>query len=163
MILLDVTIVNVALAVIQRDLGVTPANLEWIVSAYTLALATLILVGGALGDRYGRKRVFLIGLVVFTLCSALCALSPDYSGLIAARALQGIGGALMAALTLSILVDAFPPEERTRAIGTWAAVAGLGFGMGPILGGFLVQQFGWSAVFWVNVPIGLTGLVLAVI
>src|SRR5262249_10727758 len=160
MILLDVTIVNVALPAIQRDLGVTPGNLEWVINAYALALATLILVGGALGDRYGRKRVLLIGLVVFTACSALCALARDDPALIVARALQGIGGALMAALTLSILVDAFPPERRTSAIGTWAAVAGLGFGVGPIVGGLLIAAFDWAAVFWVNVPIGLVALVL---
>lgn len=158
MILLDVTIVNVALPAIQRELGVTPANLEWVISAYTLALACLILVGGALGDRYGRKRIFLLGLVVFTAGSACCALARDDPGLIASRALQGVGGALMAALTLSILVDAFPPERRTGAIGTWAAAAGLGFGIGPIVGGLLIAAFGWSAVFWVNVPVGLVTL-----
>src|SRR5262245_6717299 len=160
MILLDVTIVNVALPAIQRELGVTPANLEWVISAYTLALATLILVGGALGDRYGRKRVFLIGLVVFTVCSALCALARDDPALIAARALQGVGGALMAALTRSTLADAFPPERRTSAIGTWAAVAGLGFGLGPVVGGLLIAASGWAAVFWVNVPIGIAALLV---
>jgi EmrB/QacA subfamily drug resistance transporter len=163
MILLDVTIVNVALPAIQRDLHVSPGNLEWVISAYTLALATLILVGGALGDRYGRKRVYLVGLAVFTACSALCALARTDPELIVARALQGVGGALLAALTLSILVDAFPPERRTSAIGTWAAVAGLGFGMGPIVGGILLHAFAWSSVFWVNVPIGVAGLALATV
>ncbi len=163
MILLDVTIVNVALPRIQRDLGVTPANLEWVVSAYTLALTSLILVGGALGDRYGRKPVFLLGLVVFTVGSACCALARDDPGLIASRAVQGVGGALMAALTLSILVEAFPPERRTGAIGTWAAAAGLGFGIGPIVGGLLIAAAGWSAVFWVNVPIGLAVLGVAAV
>src|SRR5262245_721700 len=161
MILLDVTIVNVALPAIQRELGVTPGNLEWVINAYALALATLILVGGALGDHYGRKRLLLIGLVVFTAGSGLCALARDDPVLIAARAVQGIGGALLTALTLSILVDAFPPERRTRAIGIWAAVAGLGFGMGPIVGGLLIAAFDWSAVFWVNVPIGLAALTAA--
>jgi MFS family permease len=121
MILLDVTIVNVALPSIQQELDVQPANLEWVVGAYTLVLAALILVGGTLGDRFGRKRVFLAGLCIFTLASAGCALSQDDKMLIAFRALQGVGGAAMAALTLSILVHAYDPERRTSAVGTWAA------------------------------------------
>src|SRR5262245_22751613 len=160
MILLDNTIVNVALPSIQSALGVTPSNLEWVVNAYVVALASLILVGGALGDRYGRKRLFLIGLVTFTVCSAACALAQDDPGLIAARVVQGVGAAIMAPLTLAIIVDAFPPERRTTAIGIWAAVAGLGFGLGPIVGGVLIQAFDWSAIFWVNVPLGIAGLVV---
>lgn len=160
MILLDNTIVNVALPPIQRELGVDPGNLLWVVNAYVLALASLILVGGTLGDRYGRKRVFLVGLAIFTAMSAACALSPDESALIAARAAQGVGAALVAPLSLSILADAYPPERRTSAIGIWAAAAGLGFGAGPVIGGILVELFSWSAVFWVNVPIGIIGLVL---
>jgi EmrB/QacA subfamily drug resistance transporter len=163
MIQLDLTIVNVALPAIQRDLGVTPANLEWVVNAYSLALATLILAGGALGDRYGRKRMLLAGLAVFTFGSTLCALAPDDLPLIAARAVQGVGGALMTALTLSILVDAFGPERRTSAIGIWAGVAGLGFGLGPVAGGLLIAVAGWSAVFWVSVPIGIVALVATVV
>jgi EmrB/QacA subfamily drug resistance transporter len=160
MILLDNTIVNVALPSIQAGLGVTPGNLEWVVNAYVLALATLILVGGTLGDRYGRKRVYLAGLVVFTAFSAGCALAPDDQALIACRALQGAGGALMAPLTLAILVEAYPEERRTAAIGVWAAAAGIGFGAGPIVGGLLIGAFDWSAVFWVNVPLGIAALVL---
>jgi MFS family permease len=118
MILLDVTIVNVALPSIQQELNVLPANLEWVVGAYTLVLATLILVGGTLGDRFGRKRVFLIGLGIFTLASVGCALSQNDSELIAFRALQGVGGAAMAALTLSILIHAYPADRRTSAVGT---------------------------------------------
>jgi EmrB/QacA subfamily drug resistance transporter len=160
MILLDITIVNVALPSIQSTLGVTPANLEWVVNAYVVALASLILVGGALGDRYGRKRVFLIGVAVFTAGSAACALAPDDPELIAARVVQGMGAAIMAPLTLSILVEAFPAERRTTAIGIWAAVAGLGFGIGPIVGGVLIKLFDWSAIFWVNVPIGIAGVAI---
>jgi EmrB/QacA subfamily drug resistance transporter len=157
MILLDNTIVNVALPSIQSELGVTPSNLEWVVNAYVVALASLILVGGALGDRYGRKRLFLIGLATFTVCSAACALAQDDPALIAARVVQGVGAAIMAPLTLAIIVDAFPPERRTTAIGIWAAVAGLGFGLGPIVGGVLIEAFDWSAIFWVNVPLGIAG------
>jgi len=160
MILLDNTIVNVALPSIQRELDVDPGNLIWVVNAYVLALASLIMVGGTLGDRYGRKRMFLIGLTIFTAMSAACALSPNESVLIAARAAQGVGAALVAPLSLSILADAYPPERRTAAIGIWAAAAGLGFGAGPVVGGILVELFSWSAVFWVNVPIGIIGLVL---
>jgi MFS family permease len=162
MILLDNTIVNVALPSIQRELGVTPSNLEWIINAYVLALASLILPGGTLGDRFGRKRFFLIGLAIFTVFSAACALSRDDPQLIVFRALQGVGAAAMAPLTLSILVDAFPPERRTTAIGIWAGVSGLGFGAGPILGGLLIEIFDWSAIFWVNIPLGVACFLLTV-
>jgi EmrB/QacA subfamily drug resistance transporter len=162
MILLDNTIVNVALPSIQRELGVTPSNLEWIINAYVLALASLILPGGTLGDRFGRKRFFLIGLAIFTVFSAACALSRDDPQLIVFRALQGVGAAAMAPLTLSILVDAFPPERRTTAIGIWAGVSGLGFGAGPILGGLLIELFDWSAIFWVNIPLGVACFLLTV-
>lgn len=161
MILLDNTIVNVALPAIQRGLGVTPGNLEWTVNAYALALASLIILGGTLGDRYGRRRLYLVGLVVFTAGSLACGLPRTDVELILCRGLQGVGAALMAPLTLSILVDAFPPEERTTAIGVWASVAGLGFGAGPIVGGLLIARFGWQSVFWVNVPLGVIGFVLA--
>ena len=153
--MLDMTIVNVALPSIQSELDVPPSNLEWILNAYTLALASLILVGGALGDRYGRRRIFLAGLVVFTLGSLGCALSPDDPELIALRGLQGVGAAAMSPLTLSILVAAFPGPRAPGAIGLWAAVGSLGFGAGPVIGGLLVDTFDWSAVFWVNVPLGV--------
>jgi MFS transporter, DHA2 family, methylenomycin A resistance protein len=160
MILLDNTIVNVALPSIQRELGVTPGNLEWVVNAYVLALASLILVGGTLGDRYGRRRLFLAGLTIFAVFSAACALAPDDPELVAFRACQGVGAAVMAPLTLAILVDAFPPERRATAIGIWAAVAGIGFGAGPILGGVLIELFDWSAIFWINVPLAVGGFAL---
>jgi EmrB/QacA subfamily drug resistance transporter len=162
MILLDNTIVNVALPAIQRGLGVTPGNLEWTINAYVLALASLIILGGTLGDRYGRRRLYLIGLVVFTIFSGACGLARGDVELIVYRGLQGIGAALMAPLTLSILVDAYPPEKRTGAIGIWASVAGLGFLAGPIVGGLLIARFGWPSVFWVNVPLGIIGFALTV-
>src|SRR5215467_14386977 len=159
MIQIDVTIVNVALPHIQADLHMSPGGLEWVVSAYALSLAALIPVGGALGDHYGRKRVFLIGLAVFALGSAACALSPSAPALIASRAVQGVGGAAMLALTLAIITETFPPERRAAALGTWAAVGGTGFGVGPVAGGVLLTSFGWASVFWVNVPFALLGAV----
>jgi MFS transporter, DHA2 family, methylenomycin A resistance protein len=163
MILLDITIVNIALPAIQNDLHMDAGLLEWVVSAYALTLATLIPLGGTLGDRYGRKRIFLVGLVVFTLASAACALSSAAGALIAFRVVQGVGGAVMSALTLSILSEAYPAETRAGAIGIWSAIAGLGFGLGPVLGGILIGLFDWSSVFWVNVPIGVVAVVVALI
>jgi len=158
MIQLDVTVVNVALPRIQADLGMTAGGLEWVISAYALSLAALIPAGGVLGDRYGRKRVFQAGLAIFAAGSAACALSPDAPALIASRAVQGVGGAAMLALTLSILTETFPPGDRATAIGTWAAVGGTGFGVGPVAGGILLTFFGWASVFWVNVPFAVAGL-----
>jgi len=157
MIQLDVTIVNVTLPSIQRALSAGPSRLVWIVDAYVLPLASLTLVGGTLGDRYGRKRVFLVGFVAFALFSAGCALSPDDEVLVVFRALQGVGAALMAPSSLSILTHAFPPRTRPWAIGMWSMLSGLGFGMGPVLAGLLLRVTGWSAIFWVNVPIGIAG------
>ncbi len=162
MVLLDATIVNVALPSIQRELEVPPGNLEWIANAYTLTLASTILLGGTLGDRYGRRRVFIIGLVVFTLASVGCALAPDDPQLIALRGIQGLGGAAMAPMTLSLLVAAFPGAQAPRAVGIWAAVGSLGFGLGPVIGGALVDTFDWSSVFWVNVPLAVVCLGLTV-
>ena len=163
MILLDTTIVNVALPSIQAELGATPATLEWVINAYVLALAALILVGGTLGDRFGRKRIYLTGLTIFTVASAGCGLATDDAALVALRAVQGTGAAMMAPLTLSILVDAYPAERRTAAIGIWAAAAGIGFGSGPVVGGLLIERFDWSAVFWVNVPLGVAGFAVAAV
>ncbi len=161
MTLLDVTIVNTALPSIQRDLHMTPGQLEWVISAYALSLAAFIPLGGALGDRFGRKRLFLSGMVVFTVGSIACALSSTDLELIGARAFQGVGGAVMSALTLSILTETYPPARRAGAFGIWAAIAGLGFGLGPVVGGLLLSVFDWSSIFWVNVPIAIAGFVVA--
>ena len=163
MISLDLTIVNVALPVIQREMRLTAGDLEWVISAYSLSLAALVPVGGALGDRYGRRLVFLTGMAVFALGSIACALSPSGAALIASRAVQGIGGAAMLALTLSIITETFPSATRARAIGIWAAIGGTGFGAGPVAGGILLTYFGWASVFWVNVPFAVAGVVGTVV
>jgi DHA2 family methylenomycin A resistance protein-like MFS transporter len=163
MVLLDVTIVNTALPSIQRQLNMTPGQLEWVISAYVLALAALIPFAGALGDRYGRKRLFLAGVAVFALGSVACALSTSDVALIAARAVQGVGGAAMSGLTLAILSGAYPPEQRAGAIGLWAGISGLGFGLGPVVGGILLSFSGWSSIFWVNVPPAVATLVIAAV
>jgi MFS transporter, DHA2 family, methylenomycin A resistance protein len=162
MILLDVTIVNIALPSIQRELHASSGELEWVISAYALSLAVLIPLSGSLGDRFGRKRFFAAGMVVFALGSVACALSASALELIAARALQGVGGAIMSALALSILSETYSGKARAGAIGIWATVAGLGFGLGPVVGGLLLGVFGWSSIFWVNVPFALAGIALTV-
>ena len=162
MILLDVTIVNIALPSIQRELHASSGELEWVISAYALSLAVLIPLSGSLGDRFGRKRFFAAGMVVFALGSVACALSASALELIAARALQGVGGAIMSALALSILSETYSGKARAGAIGIWATVAGLGFGLGPVVGGLLLGMFGWSSIFWVNVPFALAGIALTV-
>ena len=163
MISLDVTIVNVALPSMQRELHMTPGALEWVISAYSLSLAALVPVGGALGDHLGRKRVFLTGMAVFGLGSVGCALSPGAVALVASRAVQGVGGAAMLALSLSIITETFPPATRAGAIGAWAAIGGTGFGAGPVVGGILLSWFGWASVFWVNVPFALAGVLGATV
>ncbi|MFJ8949798.1 MFS transporter [Streptomyces sp. NPDC102381] len=157
---LDVTIVNVALPTIQRELGAAPGALEWIISGYALGLAALIPLMGALGDRLGHRPVLLTGLVAFGLCSTGAALAPSPVALVWARVGQGAGGAAILALTLAVLTDIYPPERRGRAIGWWAAIGGIGFGAGPIVGGLLLSALGWSTIFWVNLPIIVVTVVL---
>jgi EmrB/QacA subfamily drug resistance transporter len=148
-------VVSTALPVIRVDLGAGIEQLEWTVNAYTLTFAVLLLTGAALGDRFGRRRVFAIGLSIFTAASAAAALAPSAEWLIAARAVQGIGGAIVTPLTLTILSDAFPAERRGMALGAWSGIAGLAVATGPLVGGAVVEGISWQWIFWLNVPIGL--------
>lgn len=165
MIFVDNTVVNTAIPSIARDLEASTSTLQWVVDGYTLVLAGLLLAGGTIGDRYGRRRWMTIGMAVFGLAAVGAALSTNASTLIAFRALQGVGAALVMPATLSILTDVFPRNERAKAIGIWTGVGGLGIGFGPALGGYLVDQINWAAVFWLHVPvvaIALAGLLIVV-
>jgi EmrB/QacA subfamily drug resistance transporter len=158
---LDATIVNVALPSIQRDLHAPVSGLQWTVDAYTLVLASFLILSGSTGDRVGRRRIFQMGLVLFTLGSLLCSLAPGLSWLVAFRVLQAVGGSMLNPVALSIVSNTFPdPAERARAIGIWGSVFGISMALGPVLGGTLIASVGWRAIFWVNVPVGLAALVL---
>src|SRR5690349_5821692 len=160
MALLDATIVNIALPAIDKDLDAGTAGLTWTVNAYTLTLSALILLGGSLGDRLGRRRVFLVGVAWFAAASLLCGIAPTIELLVAARVLQGIGGALLTPGALAILEASFAPEDRPRAIGAWSGLGGIGGALGPFLGGWLVDVADWRLIFLINVPLAV--LVLAV-
>jgi EmrB/QacA subfamily drug resistance transporter len=161
MVVLDNLVVSVALPTIHRDLGASIQSLEWTVNAYVLAYAVLLLTGAALGDRFGRKRMFLAGLSLFTLASACAALAPNTGLLVAARAVQGAGAAAVTPLTLTLLAEAFPQERRGMAIGVWSGVSGIAVAIGPLVGGAVVQGISWHWIFWINVPIGLVVVPLA--
>ncbi|MYV93141.1 MFS transporter [Streptomyces sp. SID1034] len=161
MALLDSTVVNVALPHIGADLDTDMAVLQWTVNAYMLTLAGLILLGGALGDRYGRRKVFVIGVVWFAAGSLLCGLAPNAGVLIAARALQGIGGALLTPGSLAIIQSGFHPDDRARAVGVWSGLGGVGAAVGPFLGGWLVDGPGWRWVFLINVPLAVLCVAVA--
>ncbi|EEA04146.1 drug resistance transporter, EmrB/QacA subfamily [Burkholderia sp. H160] len=162
-ICLDVTVVNVALARMRDSLALDSTALEWVVNAYTLAFASLLLSAGALADRFGARRVFLAGFVVFTCASVGCGLSGGAAMLIVARVLQGVGAALCVPSSLALLAAAFPdPKARAKAVSVWAGTAALALGAGPLVGGLLVDRFGWPAIFLINVPIGVAGIWLTV-
>src|SRR6202041_3138823 len=145
----------VALPSIHRDLGGSIQALEWTVSAYVLAYAVLLLTGSALGDRFGRKRMFISGIVLFTLSSAAAALAPSTALLIAARASQGVGAAIVTPLTLTLLADAFPLERRGMALGVWSGISGVAVALGPLVGGAVINLASWHWIFWIHVPVGI--------
>jgi EmrB/QacA subfamily drug resistance transporter len=161
MVTLDNLVVTTAIPVIRKDLHASLESLEWTVNAYTLTFAVLLLTGAALGDRFGRRRMFVLGLAIFTGASAFAALAPSIEALNAARALQGVGGAIVTPLTLTILSAAVPPERRGLALGAWGGIGGLAVALGPLVGGAVVQGISWQWIFWLNVPIGLVLIPLA--
>ncbi|MDR6316817.1 MFS transporter [Actinoplanes couchii] len=159
---LDVTIVNVALPAIRDDLDAPVSGLQWTLDAYTLVLASLLVLAGSTADRIGRRRVFQTGLVLFTIGSLLCSVAPSLGWLIGFRMVQAIGGSMLNPVAMSIITNTFTdPKERARAIGVWGAVSGFSMALGPLAGGFLVHAFGWPSIFWINVPVGIAAFVLA--
>ena len=159
---LDITVLNVALPV---DAAATwtrsTSGLQWTIDAYTLVLASLLMLAGSTADRIGRKRVFIAGLVVFSLGSLLCSLAPSLDALIAFRMIQAVGGSMLNPVAMSIITNTFTdPRERARAIGVWGAVVGISMAAGPLVGGLLVESVGWRSIFWVNLPVGLAALLL---
>jgi EmrB/QacA subfamily drug resistance transporter len=161
MVTLDNLVVTTALPVIREDLGASIEELEWTVNAYTLTFAVFLLTGAALGDRFGRRRLFGLGLGIFTAASAAAALAPDIETLVAARAVQGLGGAIVLPLTLTLLSAAVPAEKRGLALGAWGGIGGLAVALGPVVGGAIVDGMSWQWIFWLNVPIGLVSIPLA--
>src|SRR3954454_6723238 len=159
MLLLDITVVNTALPAIQEDLGGSFSDLQWVIDAYALSLAALVLTAGSLADRLGRRRVFVAGLAIFSVASLLCALAPDPTFLNLARGLQGIGGAIMFAVSLALVAQEFPSgPERGMAMGIYGATIGIAVAVGPLVGGLLTDGLGWQSVFLLNVPIGLAAI-----
>jgi EmrB/QacA subfamily drug resistance transporter len=160
MVMLDNTVVNVALPSIQKDFDASISALEWTVNAYTLVFAVLLVTGGRLGDIFGRVRMFLFGVVVFALASAAIGFAPSDNLLVAGRAVQGIGAAFMMPATLSIITNAFPPQERGKAIGTWAGVSAIALALGPLVGGWLTEDVSWRAIFFLNLPVAVGAIVV---
>ncbi|GGL40621.1 DHA2 family efflux MFS transporter permease subunit [Planomonospora parontospora] len=161
MVGLDVLVVTTALPTLHEELGAGVSGLGWTVSAYELGFAAFILTGAALGDRFGRRALFVTGVGLFTLSSALCAMSGTIETLIAARALQGVGGGIAIALALAVIADATPPQERGAAFGVWGAISGVAVAAGPLVGGLIIQGFAWQWIFWLNVPVGVVLIVMS--
>ena len=161
MVGIDNTIVNVALPAIKTDLHASVSGLQWIVDAYTLVLASFLMLAGSTADRLGRRRTFQIGLLTFTAASALCSVAPSLGWLVFFRMLQALGGSMLNPVAMSIITNTFPePKDRARAIGVWGGVVGVSLALGPVLGGVLVGSIGWRAIFWINIPVGLAAVVL---
>jgi EmrB/QacA subfamily drug resistance transporter len=158
---LDVVVVSNALPTLQKHFGASLSDLEWTINAYNLAFACLMLTGAAVGDRFGRRRLYVLGLGLFTSSSIACALSGSVGSLIAARVFQGVGAAVVLPLTLTLISDAFPLEKRGAAIGIWGAITGLGVAAGPVLGGLLIKDIAWQWIFWINVPVGIASMALS--
>ena len=161
MIMLDNTVVFVALSSIQSDLHISQSELEWVVSGYALTFAVLMLTGGKLADMLGRRRIFIVGLTIFTASSLACGLATSAGFLIGARVVQGVGAALMNPATLSIIVATFPPRQRGTAIGIWVGISAMALAIGPLIGGILTEQINWSWIFFINVPVGIAGIIVS--
>ena len=158
---LDVTIVNVALPSIGHDLGASVSGLQWVIDAYTLVLASLLMLSGSTADRLGRKRTFILGLAVFSTGSLLCSLAPNLELLVVFRMMQAIGGSMLNPVAMSIITNTFTdPRERAQAVGVWGAVVGVSMALGPVIGGLLVTTAGWQSIFWINIPVGVAAIVL---
>src|SRR5881397_2882466 len=161
MAFIDGTVVNVALPALQTTLNATAVDVQWVIEAYSLLLSALLLVGGSLGDHYGRRNIFLIGVAIFALASATCGFAANIHQLIAARALQGLGAALLVPGSLAIISNSFSQNERGHAIGTWSGFSAITAGIGPVMGGWLIEHVSWRAVFFINLPIALLVILIA--
>src|SRR2546421_4116974 len=158
---LDATVVNIALPTIGRDFHTGVSDLQWVINGYTLTLAAFLLLGGSLGDRFGRRKIYLIGIVWFAVASAACGLAPDALFLIVTRVLQGVGAALLTPGSLAILEASFVPDDRARAIGAWSGLSGVATAVGPFLGGWLVQSASWRWIFLLNLPLAIAVVIVA--
>src|SRR6184192_3601840 len=161
MAFIDGTVVNVALPALQTNLNATIVDVQWVIEAYSLLLAALLLVGGSLGDHFGRRRVFVVGVALFAFASAWCGFAANIGQLIAARAVQGLGAALLVPGSLAIISSSFPEDQRGRAIGTWSGFSAITAAIGPVIGGWLIEHVSWRAVFFINIPIAILAIIIS--